>query len=80
MEKPDPRIFQIAVAEAGCQPNELLHVGDHLEYDVLGALRSGVRSAWVNRRAVYPSINVTPDIEVATIQELADLHLRNLVN
>jgi len=39
-----------------------------------------VRSAWVNRRAVYPSIDIVPDIEVSTIQELADLHLRNLVN
>ena len=80
VEKPDPRIFQIAVDEAGCQPNELLHVGDHLEYDVLGSIRSGVRSAWVNRGPAYPSLDVEPDIEVATIQELVDLLLGSRVS
>ena len=37
IEKPDPRIFEIAFHEAGCEPCELLHVGDSLESDVAGA-------------------------------------------
>ena len=47
--KPEPRLFHIAVEQAGCAPSSLLHVGDSLEDDVKGAGRAGVRSVWLNR-------------------------------
>ena len=72
IEKPDPRIFEIAVREANCQPHELLHVGDHIEYDVRGANDAGVRSVWLNRDGVSPSPDVKPDVEVTTLQELTN--------
>ena len=40
IEKPDPRLFMIALREAGCAPHELLHVGDSPESDVAGALNA----------------------------------------
>ena len=49
IEKPDPRLFRIALQESGCRPDELLHVGDSLEYDVAGAVNAGVQAVWLNR-------------------------------
>ena len=72
IEKPDPRIFEIAVREARCEPHELLHVGDHIEYDVRGANYAGVRSVWLNRIGESPSSGVKPDLEVTSLGELAD--------
>ncbi len=71
IEKPDPRIFEITLREAGCQPHELAHVGDHLEYDVMGANDSGVRSVWLNRKTESRYLDVEPDVEVETMGELA---------
>lgn len=47
--KPDPRIFEIAARRAGCATHQLLHVGDSLEDDVAGAIRSGASPVWLSR-------------------------------
>lgn len=49
MDKPDPRIFQITMRDAGCEPHQLLHVGDSLENDAWGALNAGAVPAWLDR-------------------------------
>jgi putative hydrolase of the HAD superfamily len=40
--KPDPRIFEIALARAGISPAETVHVGDTLVHDVAGARAAGI--------------------------------------
>jgi putative hydrolase of the HAD superfamily len=40
--KPDPRIFEIALARAGADPAATVHVGDALVNDVVGAQAAGV--------------------------------------
>jgi putative hydrolase of the HAD superfamily len=40
--KPDPRIFEIALARAGVSPEETVHVGDTLVNDVAGARAAGM--------------------------------------
>ncbi|MXY43801.1 MAG: HAD family hydrolase [Dehalococcoidia bacterium] len=72
IEKPDPRIFEIAVREARCELHELLHVGDHIEYDVRGANDAGVRSVWLNRNGESSVDGVKPDLEVTSLRELTD--------
>lgn len=47
--KPDPGIFRAACALAGSAPAQTLHVGDHPEQDVLGALGAGLQAAWIDR-------------------------------
>jgi HAD superfamily hydrolase (TIGR01509 family) len=42
VEKPDPRIFQVALHHAGVAPAEAMHVGDLYDVDVLGARRAGL--------------------------------------
>lgn len=46
--KPDPRMFRAAIAAAGLEPHQILHVGDHPEQDVAAAARVGMRTVWVN--------------------------------
>lgn len=73
VEKPDPRIFAIALEKAGCRKDEMVHVGDSLNDDVAGAAAAGVRSAWVNREGGKPGAGVKPDIEIASLAELPGL-------
>lgn len=42
VEKPDPRIFEIACRVAGVEPHQAVHVGDDLDKDVVGASRAGL--------------------------------------
>ena len=73
VEKPDPRLFQIALDRAGCEPQELVHVGDSVENDVAGARAVGVRSVWLNRNGGESTNDVTPDAEIASLRELAEV-------
>jgi putative hydrolase of the HAD superfamily len=43
VEKPDPRIFEIALTEIGVPADRALHIGDTLWADVRGAEAAGVR-------------------------------------
>lgn len=48
-EKPDPRIFRLALLRAGCLASEAVHVGDSFEADYEGSVRLGIRGIWLNR-------------------------------
>ena len=48
VEKPDPRIFHTALAQAGADPDEVVHVGDLYEVDVVGARAAGLRAVLVD--------------------------------
>jgi putative hydrolase of the HAD superfamily len=43
IEKPDPRIFELACRRLGVDPDEAVYVGDTYEVDVLGARSAGIR-------------------------------------
>lgn len=70
VEKPDPEIFQIALEKAGCSENELLHVGDSLESDVKGAINSGIRCVWLNRRQFENKTDIKAEYEISSLLEL----------
>ncbi len=69
-EKPDPRIFDVALRQAGCTAGEMLHVGDSLGDDVRGAENAGVRSAWLNREGVPNTSDVRPSVEIRSLADL----------
>lgn len=48
--KPDPRIFAAACAALDVSPEEVVHVGDRLETDALGAARAGLHGVWLDRK------------------------------
>ncbi|MFC0676665.1 HAD family hydrolase [Lysobacter korlensis] len=76
--KPDPSIFLAACARLQCEPAQVLHVGDDIETDVVGAHRAGLRTCWINRVEHadpvrrWPRDDVRPDLEFPTLAALAD--------
>jgi FMN hydrolase / 5-amino-6-(5-phospho-D-ribitylamino)uracil phosphatase len=52
--KPDPRIFREACRRLGLEPVQVLHVGDDLELDVLGARNAGLHTFWLRREGCEP--------------------------
>jgi putative hydrolase of the HAD superfamily len=71
--KPDPRIFQAAAQRLGLQPQQILHVGDDANLDVIGALNVGMQTAWVNRADHLWSQPQEPHATVTSMLELCDL-------
>jgi putative hydrolase of the HAD superfamily len=53
VEKPDPRIFAIALDAYGVSASRALHLGDMFPTDVLGARAAGVRHALIDPFAHY---------------------------
>jgi len=50
--KPEQKIFELAAEKAGTSLENLLHVGDDSDRDVIGALRCGAMAAWVTPEGV----------------------------
>lgn len=71
--KPAASIFLAACERLGHAPADVLHVGDHVEADIAGATRAGLRSCWINREAQqWPHDDITPDLHFDTLTGLAD--------
>lgn len=73
VEKPDPEIYRIALKKAGCSKEELLHVGDSLENDVIGAKNAGIKSIWLNRNQDKTSPEIEAECEIQSLIELLDI-------
>ena len=71
--KPDPGIFHAACDRLGVAPAQVLHVGDHVEMDVAGAMRAGLRGCWINREShTWIHQELQPDLQFDTLTGLAD--------
>ena len=71
--KPEASIFHAACERLGVARNEVLHVGDHIEMDAIGAMQAGLRSCWINREAQrWTREDLRPDLEFTTLAALAD--------
>jgi putative hydrolase of the HAD superfamily len=71
LAKPDPAAFRHALTMAGAPADRAWHVGDDIEADVEGALRSGVTPFLIARDA-EPDPGPVPE-GVRTIRSLAEL-------
>ena len=65
--KPDAKIFEVAMSEATCASNAMIHIGDSIETDVNGALNAGVTPIWFNANGDENSLGV---IEVRSLTDL----------
>jgi HAD superfamily hydrolase (TIGR01509 family) len=54
VEKPDPRIFQIALERAGVEPTQAAYVGDLYSIDVLGARAAGLHGVLMDPGRCWP--------------------------
>lgn len=70
--KPDGALFREACAELGARPEQVVHVGDRLDADALGAHRAGMHGVWLNRHDRCPPH--PPEVSVITgLDELPEL-------
>ena len=49
VEKPDPRLFQMALERASARAETTVHVGDFFHIDVVGARRAGLQGVLLDR-------------------------------
>jgi putative hydrolase of the HAD superfamily len=74
-EKPSPKLFRWALAQAGALPHEAVHIGNRLDTDVRPAKELGLATVWVMRGEApdspTPSQLAEPDLAVRTLEGLA---------
>lgn len=71
--KPDPGIFQQALAKAGTEAHETVYVGDDPERDIIGANRAGWKTIWYNPQQQARPPGVNPDGVMTSFAELPRL-------
>jgi len=67
MEKPDPRIFELAMSRAGVDAGSSVHVGDSPTFDVEPAAALGMLPVLIDRRERFPD---APGTRITSMQEL----------
>jgi len=78
IQKPDPQLFEIAIERAGCAKRQLLHIGDSVQNDVIGAKQAGIKSVWLNRQGMDNEAEQQPDFEISSLWELTEI-LKNII-
>ena len=68
VEKPDPRLFHLALAESGAAAATTIHVGDFFHIDVAGARAAGLADA-----VLFDIAELYADADCARIHRLGDL-------
>ena len=71
--KPDAVVYHTALEALGVAAGpEVWMVGDHLEFDVAGAQRVGLRGVWLDREGagLPPATAVRPDHIVRALDEV----------
>jgi len=71
--KPHPRIFELALSNWYCPPNEAVMIGDNLDADIRGAQNAGIYGVWISRRAdpiTADQAQIQPDATLSSLSEL----------
>jgi HAD superfamily hydrolase (TIGR01509 family) len=76
VSKPDPAIFQIALATLGVEPGACAFVGDSIERDLLPARRLAMTTVWLAPPGPVPAHPVEADLVLQGIEQLAELPAR----
>jgi putative hydrolase of the HAD superfamily len=70
VEKPDPRLFEIALERSSASPAKTIHVGDLYNVDVVGARSAGIRGVLLDEAGLYA------DADCPRVRSLAELVTR----
>jgi 2-haloacid dehalogenase len=65
--KPALEVFRYTFDRIGAKPEEVVHIAQGFEYDIIPAYRLGLRKIWINRR------NLAGDESFGPYEELPDL-------
>ena len=75
VEKPDPRIFQMALDQVGISPAEALYIGDLYSIDVVGSRAAGMRAILLDPAGLWDHVDC---LKARDLSEAADLVLMQL--
>ncbi|MEO7276027.1 MAG: HAD family hydrolase [Vicinamibacterales bacterium] len=67
VEKPDPRMFEMALERSGAKAETTMHVGDLYHVDVVGARAAGLRGVLFDEADLYP------EADCPRVRSLAEL-------
>jgi len=70
VEKPDPRMFEMALDRSGARRETTIHVGDLYHVDVVGARSAGLRAVLLDEADLYPEADCP---RIRRLAELVDL-------
>jgi len=76
VEKPDPRIFQIALDQLEISPAEALYIGDLYSIDVVGSRAAGMRAILLDPVGLWGHVDC---LKARDLSEAADLVLTQLL-
>ncbi len=69
--KPAPEIFHAALRRAAAEPQQAIHVGDHLQDDIQGASAVGMHTIWFNATGEpLPEDVIPPSHTVSAIEDV----------
>ncbi len=72
--KPDLRLFEIAIEKSGCNPSESYMIGDRIDNDISPAKKVGLKTIWIKQGfGKYWKISndkENPDIIISSLKEL----------
>lgn len=69
VEKPDPRIFQLALERSGARAETTLHAGDFFHVDVVGARAAGLEAWLVDSAGLYGDCDCTRVVSLAALAD-----------
>ncbi|MFW6040656.1 MAG: HAD family hydrolase [Thermoplasmatota archaeon] len=72
VEKPDQRIFNYALKQLDCEKDQIIHVGNSIEDDIIGAEQAGITGVWLNRNCKKTD-GYKPEYEINSLDELQDI-------
>jgi putative hydrolase of the HAD superfamily len=68
--KPDPTIFEHALAQLGAEKKDAVMIGDSVDRDVDGAVDAGLQGVWINRFGEQRPEGRSDLVEISTLTEL----------
>ncbi|MEM7561680.1 MAG: HAD family hydrolase [Pseudomonadota bacterium] len=72
--KPDPIIYQTLADHFDVSLEQIVYVGDHPHYDVVGPIEAGCRAVWINREDLeWPEDLDQPEHQITDLHQLEAL-------
>lgn len=74
VEKPDLKMFQIALDRAECEPCNAVMVGDRLDNDIIPAKEIGMKTIWIKQAfsKYQPDSNI-PDYTINSLKDITNI-------
>jgi len=70
IQKPDPKIFELALNKLDVLPENALFVGDRINKDILGCQSAGIRGIWFNPNNFKNETDIKPFAEIHNFTEV----------